>query len=47
MDKCKWFGHKWSQYKQIPRPTFKGLKSIVGEQERKCKRCGKIEREMI
>jgi hypothetical protein len=43
MDKCKWFGHKWGKYELLPTLTYKGIPSIVIEQKRVCKRCGKTE----
>ena len=44
MDKCKWFGHKWGRWEQIPPQRYGNLISPINEQKRRCDRCGKVDK---
>lgn len=39
VDKCKWFGHKWSNWVLSPTETFNGFESLIRKQARTCERC--------
>lgn len=43
MLKCKIFGHKYGLWVKLPILSFKGLQSLIREQNRMCTRCGKID----
>jgi len=46
MRKCKWFGHKWGEWKAMP-DLSEGLNGSLREHQRVCKRCKTIDRKYI
>jgi hypothetical protein len=46
MRKCKWFGHKWGEWKAMPYLS-EGLTGSLREHQRVCKRCKIIDRKYI